>query len=111
VELNGFLYGTNGQGLLCADFKTGELKWQERGVGAGSLCYADGRLYVHGQDGKGEVALVDATSDAYRERGRFTPPDGPTQRVGMAWAYPVVANGRLYIRDWNCLWCYDVKAP
>lgn len=109
IELNGYLYGTNGEGLLCADYATGELKWQERGVGAGSVLYADQRLYVHGEKG-GAVALVEATPEAYRERGRFTPPDMPTMRKGAAWAYPVVANGRLYIRDWNCLWCYDVKA-
>lgn len=113
VELNGYLYGTNGQGLMCVDFATGDVKWQERGVGAGSVCYADGRLYVHGEN-SGEVALVEATPEAYRERGRFTPPDLPTDRgqpAGKAWAYPVVANGRLYIRDLGSLWCYDVKNP
>ena len=26
-----------------------------------------------------------------------------------AWAYPVVANGRLYVRDLGMLWCYEVK--
>jgi outer membrane protein assembly factor BamB len=109
VELNGYLYGTNGEGLMCTDYATGELKWQERGVGAGSVCYADGRLYVHGQKG-GAVALVEATPETYREKGQFTPSEMPEKRIGEAWAYPVVANGRLYIRDWNCLWCYDVKA-
>ena len=89
---------------------------RQRSVGAGSVLYADGRLYVHGE-GSGEVALVEATPEAYRERGRFTPPDMPAKRAtmekaksGKAWAYPTVANGRLYIRDWNCLWCFDVKA-
>jgi outer membrane protein assembly factor BamB len=116
IELNGYLYGTNGQGLLCADYATGELKWQERGIGTGSICYADGRLYWHSEN-SGEVALVEATPEAYREKGRFTPSDMPSNRAslekaksGRAWAYPAVANGRLYIRDWNCLWCYDVKA-
>jgi outer membrane protein assembly factor BamB len=111
IELDGHLYGTNSQGLRCVDFATGSIKWQERGVGAGSLCFADGRLYVHGE-GNGEVALVEATPEAYREKGRFTPPDRPTERgqpAGRSWAYPVVANGRLYIRDLTSLWCYDVK--
>jgi outer membrane protein assembly factor BamB len=103
----GHLYGTNGQGLLCADLKTGDIKWQERGVGAGSICLADGRLYVHGENG--EVALVEATPEAYREKGRFTPPEAPKKGPGKPWAYPVVANGRLYIRDMGTLWCYSVK--
>ncbi|HJT30616.1 MAG TPA: PQQ-binding-like beta-propeller repeat protein [Pirellulales bacterium] len=106
VLLDGFLYGTNSQGLLCVGFATGELKWQDRSVGAGAVCYADGSLYVHGEEG--DVALVEATPDAYHERGRFTPPDQPDRGRSKAWAYPVVANGRLYLRDMGTLWCYSV---
>jgi outer membrane protein assembly factor BamB len=108
VKIGNHLYGTTGQGLLCAEFATGDLKWQERGVGAASVCYADGRLYLHGENG--EVALVEATSQAYREKGRFTPPEQPERGQSKAWAYPVVANGQLYIRDLGALWCYDIKA-
>ncbi|MBC7852763.1 MAG: PQQ-like beta-propeller repeat protein, partial [Pirellulaceae bacterium] len=107
VVLEGNLYGTNGQGLLCAVLKTGDIKWQERGVGAGSVCYADGRLYVHGENG--EVALVEATPEAYREKGRFAPPSPPKKGPGKAWAYPVVANGRLYVREMGTIWCFDIK--
>jgi hypothetical protein len=70
---------------------------------------ADGRLYLHGENG--DVALLEPTPEAYREKGRFTPSDRPPQPAGSkAWAYPVVAAGRLYIREWNSLWCYDVNA-
>jgi hypothetical protein len=57
------------------------------------------------------VALVEATPDEYRELGRFSPPDQPEhkQARAKAWAYPVVANGRLYLRDQGSLWCYDVE--
>jgi outer membrane protein assembly factor BamB len=115
VEVDGYLYGTNTGSLICADFATGEIKWQFGEVKAGSLLYADGRLYWHGQE-TGEVALVEATPEGAREKGRFTPPDMPTNRTpventkaGKSWTYPALANGKLYIRDWNCLWCYDVK--
>jgi outer membrane protein assembly factor BamB len=110
VLLGDYLYGTNPEGLVSAEFKTGKVAWQAESVGPGSVLYADGRLYVHGENG--EVALVEATPEAYREKGRFTPPDQP-ERVRsreMAWAYPVVSGGRLYIRDLGTLWCYDVKA-
>ena len=55
---------------------------------------------------------MEASPESYREKGRFTPPDGPkrSQQMEKAWAYPVVANGQLYIRDHATLWCYDVKA-
>ncbi len=107
VLLGDYLFGTTSQALVCAEFKTGEIKWTERGVGAGSLCYADGRLYLHGENG--EVALVEATPEGYREKGRFTPPDQPERGQSKAWAYPVVSNGRLYIRDFGVLWCYNVR--
>jgi outer membrane protein assembly factor BamB len=120
VEVNGYLYGTGSEVLMCVEYPKGNVKWQSRDVGVGSLCYADGMLYFHAETPPGEVALVEATPEEYRGRGRFTPPNGPKNRKtddgtgkkvldGRTWAYPVVANGRLYIRDWNCLWCYDVK--
>lgn len=108
VLVGDHLYGTSTGGLMCVEFTTGTVKWQERGIGAGAVLYADGRLYVHGENG--QVALVEATPEAYREKGRFTPPDLPERGKSQAWAYPVVANGRLYIRELGSLWCYDVKA-
>lgn len=109
VRVGDHLYGSTQQGLMCAVLATGEAKWQERGVGSGSILFAEGLLYIHGNDG--DVALVEATPEAYKERGRLTPPNQP-KRAGQtkAWAYPVVANGRLYIRDLDSLWCYDIRA-
>jgi outer membrane protein assembly factor BamB len=109
VLIGDYLYGTNDKGLLCVEFTTGKEKWQDKALGAGSICVADGNLYLHGENG--DVLLVEATPDAYREKGRLTPPDQPKHKQGAkAWAYPVVANGRLYLRDQGALWCYDVKA-
>jgi outer membrane protein assembly factor BamB len=117
VLVGGYLYGTNARNeLVCMDFKTGEVKWSNPSVGAAaSLCYADGMLYVRAQGGLGfgketakpEVALVVATPDSYKEKGRFTQPDHGDR---PSWPHPVVANGRLFLRDQNVLLCYDVKA-
>jgi outer membrane protein assembly factor BamB len=104
------MYGTNKESTLCVVFKTGEVKWkQDHGIAPASLCYADGRLYLHGET-NGDVALIEASPEGFREHGHFTPPNVPDNRTGKAWAYPVVANGRLYIHDWGHLWCYDVAA-
>ena len=113
--IDGYLYGTNSQSLLCVEFTTGAVKWQERGIGTASLVYADGRLYLHGENG--DVALVEPTPMGYREKGRFTPPAPPAHAAiqgaptgpAKAWPHPVVANGRLYVRDLGTLWSYDVK--
>jgi outer membrane protein assembly factor BamB len=110
VLIDGDLYGTSQQGLVCADFKSGEVKWQDASIGQASLSFADGRLFLHGYNN--EVALVEATPDGYREAGRFTLPDPPEHTRGRmegAWAYPVVAGGRLVIRDKDTMWCYDVS--
>jgi outer membrane protein assembly factor BamB len=112
IELSGNLYGTTAQALVCTDFATGKVKWSNRSVGTGSLCYADGCLYIHGEND--EVALVEASAADYREKGRFKLSEHPKRLYGVmekAWSYPVVANGRLYIRDLNLLWCFDVKQP
>ncbi|HEY7312934.1 MAG TPA: PQQ-binding-like beta-propeller repeat protein [Gemmataceae bacterium] len=115
VRVGDYVYGTDARGeLVCVDFKTGELKWQHASVGSAALCYADGMLYVRGQGGSGFgkespalVALVEATPDGYKEKGRFEQPDHGDR---PAWPHPVVANGRLYLRDGTVLLCYDVKA-
>jgi outer membrane protein assembly factor BamB len=109
VKVGDFLYGTTGRALVCADFATGALKWEESAIGAASILYADGRLYMHGENG--QVALAEATADGYHEKGRFTPANSPDRGRSKAWAYPAVANGRLYIRDLGSLWCYDIKSP
>lgn len=107
VLIGDYLYGTTNAALLCVDFKSGDIKWENRSVGAASLCYADNRLYLHGENN--EVALIVATPESYQEKGRFTPPNPPERGRNKAWAYPIVANGRLYIRELGTLWCYDVK--
>jgi hypothetical protein len=68
--------------------------------------FADGHLYVRSE--QGPVALVEATPAGYREKGRFDQPERSKER---AWAHPVVANGRLYLRDQDILLCYDIKQP
>jgi outer membrane protein assembly factor BamB len=111
VVLGDYMYGTNKEFTLCIDFKTGEAKWQEpRFISPASILYADGRLYLHGQE-KGDLALIEATPAGFKPRGHFTPPGVPEKRVGKAWEYPVIADGKLYIHDWGTLWCYDIKAP
>jgi outer membrane protein assembly factor BamB len=111
VALGNYLYGTHGQqGLMCIELASGKEQWSDPSVGAASLCFADGRLYLHGENN--EVALVEPDPKAYREHGRFALPKQPKHVRGKgekAWSYPVVANGRLYIHDVGTLWCYDVK--
>ena len=100
-----YVYGFDDPGTLtCLRFTTGEVMWTNRSVGKGSLCYADGHLIARSE--RGPVALVEATHTGYVEKGRLEPP----ARSGHAtWPHPVIAGGRLYLRDQDKLYCYDVR--
>ena len=63
VLIGDWLYGANSSVLQCVDFKTGNAKWTNRSIGAGSVCFADGLLFLHGENG--EVALVEASPNSY----------------------------------------------
>lgn len=100
------IYGSNDPGILtCLELETGKVLWQNRSVGKGAVTYADGCIYLRSE--KGDVALVEANRERYRELGRFEQP----QRSGQsAWAHPVVAARRLFLRDQDVLLCYDLSA-
>lgn len=108
IVVGDHFYGTIGTTIGCVNLKTGAIAWTERAIGPSSYLYADGRLYARGENG--DVALIDPTPEAYREKGKFTPAGAPEKGKTKAWAHPALADGRLYIRDGNVLWCYDVKA-
>ena len=102
VKVVDYMYGFD-DGLLCMDFKTGAIAWQNRSVGKGSLVVADGMLYLLSEGH--EVALAEATPEAYKEHGRFQIPS----HGRPSWAHPVVIGGVFYIRDQQSLTAYQVR--
>jgi outer membrane protein assembly factor BamB len=101
---NGYIYGNHGSGWVCLDLKTGHKQWQERGVGKGSLCWADGMLYLFSEN-EGQAALATCSPRGLEIKGRVQ-----VQGSGPSWAHPVVIGGRLYLRYDTNLYCFDVKA-
>lgn len=105
VVIDGYLYGSSDPGILtCLELKTGKVKWKNRSPGKGSLVYADGHLYY--RDENGPITLVEATPKEYREKGKF---DQPSRSKRRAWAHPVIADGKLFIRDMDKLLVFDVR--
>ncbi len=107
----GSLYGANGGNsggyLACLNYESGEVLWDERRngrrVAKGSVAFADDRLYFRTEDGI--MLLIEPSTAEYLERGRFEQPE----RSGKpTWAHPVIANGKLYLRDHDMLYCYDI---
>ena len=103
VLVGDYLYGFSSAILTALKFDTGEVAWKDRSVGKGSLVYADGRLYCFSE--RGVVGLVEATPTGYVERGRFRIEAGSIE----TWTHPVVVGGRLYLRDQDTIYAYDVR--
>ena len=105
------LYGANGiNGWKCIEFANGKSAWTARELGSGPGVAADGLLICVTQE-DGEVVLVEATPAAYTEKSRFKLPKASTQRKpsGKVWSHPVIADGRLYLRDQELIFCYQIK--
>jgi outer membrane protein assembly factor BamB len=107
------IYGfSQGKGWTCLNLESGETVWSERrAFRAGAVTCAEGRLYVYSEE-DGAAALVEASPDGWKELGRFTIPQQSSLRKpnGKIWTPPVVSGGRLFLRDQELLFCYDVKA-
>jgi hypothetical protein len=103
---------SEGKGWLCQSFETGEIAWMEKSkLRAGSIAYADGHLHCRGED-DGTTVLIAASSTGWTETGRLRPPQQSAQRKssGKMWTLPVIAGGRLFLRDQELLFCFDVES-
>ncbi|MBA4019680.1 MAG: polyvinylalcohol dehydrogenase [Pirellula sp.] len=109
VLLGDYLYCGNGHNKgfpVCVEFMTGKIVWDGgRGAGSGSaaIVAADGQVYFRYQDGT--MALVEATPAGYKLGGIFKIPNVENP----SWPHPVVAGGKLYLREQDNLFVYDVK--
>ena len=97
------VYGTDEGLLTCLDLKSGTVAWQNRSVGKGAVVWADGLLVLRSEEGA--VALVECSPRGYVEKGRFTPANRSDR---PAWPHPVIANGKLWLRDQESLAVYEV---
>jgi outer membrane protein assembly factor BamB len=106
VHHGGYLYGIDGRQeggaqLRCVELKTGKVRWTHQGFGVASLLLAEGHLITLCENG--ELALIEATPDAFREKARVKVLTGPC-RAELA-----LANGRLYARDNTKLICLNLQ--
>jgi len=106
---DGYVYTGSGHNKgfpVSVELASGEIAWgpvRNEGKDSAAIAYADDRLYFRYQNGL--MVLVEATPEAYRERGSFMIPDVERQ----SWAHPVISGGKLYLREQDNLFCYDVK--
>jgi outer membrane protein assembly factor BamB len=106
IKVGDTLYGFSGNqpGVLVAmDFKTGKVAWKDRSVDKGNCILAEGLLYCQGENGK--FGLIDPSPAGYKEISRFEFPKGEFN----TWTVPVIANGRLYVREQDNLYAFDIR--
>ncbi len=116
VIVGGFLFGHfEGSGLACFDLKSLEKPvWSNRRMERGSIIWADDRLYYYNSE-TGDVLLLEAATTKPAKvdnlvQGKFTPVASTKRKPnGKAWTHPVIADGKLYIRDQELLHCYEIK--
>ena len=105
----GYVYTGTGHNKgfpLSVKISDGAVAWgkiRNEGQGSAAVAYADGRLYFRYQDGL--MVLVEATPEGYHEHGSFMIPDV----THPSWAHPVIAGGKLYLREQGTLFCYDIS--
>ena len=108
ILLDGTVYTGTGHNKgfpIAANFADGKILWgpiRNQGRDSSAIAYADGRLYFRFADGR--MYLVEATPEEYREHGTFVIPEIERQ----SWSLQVIANGKLYLREQDNLFCYDI---
>jgi outer membrane protein assembly factor BamB len=119
VLVGGYLYGfSDNRGWVCQKLLTGAEVWvqrQQSKLGPGCLMCAGGQLYLFGED-DGKVVLIDANPKGWKQHGSFEIPKKSqeakkrnTSSAAKIWTHPVVSDNRLYLRDQEYLFCYDLK--
>lgn len=114
IGIGDYVYGHGDRtGWVCLNIKDGsdEPKWAEKkSLGKGSISYADGHFYCYAEN-DGTLVRIKASPDGWDELDRFKLPKlSPTRpNQGKVWAHPVIARGKLFLRDYELLYAYDLK--
>lgn len=109
ILLGDYIYaghGHNAGAPTCLKWLTGETVWRHKrgpGTGSAAVAYADGNLYFRFENGL--MALIGATPEEYQEKGTFQIPNVEQP----SWSHPVIAGGKLYLREQDVLYCYSIK--
>jgi outer membrane protein assembly factor BamB len=118
VLLDGYVYFGHGQNNgvpVCVNFKTGDVAWhadrEPQGArGSAAYSFADGMLYVRYENRLMTLVKPSPKEEENKVVSSFMLPEPNDKKYNQSWPHPVIANGKMYIRDQNMLYCYDIKA-
>jgi outer membrane protein assembly factor BamB len=103
VVMGNTVFGYSSSVLTAMNLQTGKVAWRDRSVGKGSVTLVGGNLYLFSEDGV--VGLAEANPEQYKEKSRFSIPRGSYN----TWTPPVISDGRMYLREQDNLYCYNVR--
>ena len=114
VLVNGYIYGySDDRTWVCQNMKTGEMVWKERNneVGKGAVLAVNDRLILMSER-TGLLTVVAASPDGWKEFGKMEIPERTniSTKDNSVWAHPVIAHGKLFTRDHDLLFCFDLMA-
>jgi outer membrane protein assembly factor BamB len=103
VYYNGYIYSNSDPGnLVCMAPETGAVSWRQGGFEKGGLIIVDGVILALTGNG-GDLVMAQADPTAYHELGRMTP------LGGQSWTAPILADGRLIVRNTEAMACLDLR--
>ena len=111
IKVDDHFYGSSAKAWVCQSEKDGSMVWADRKIKKGCLTYADGMFYQI-EEGSGRVLLIKADPESHEIVSQFKMEPQTTRRnpKGRIWVHPVIANGKLFVRDQEIIICYDIKA-
>ncbi len=112
IYMNGCFFGHgNGRTFVCQDLDSGKELWAEETLKKGAIAFADNRFYYI-EEKSGDVVLFSADKKGWEQKGRFKlePQSEKRSPQGAIWVHPVIANGKLYLRDQEIICCYDITS-
>jgi hypothetical protein len=105
VVHQGHAYGFDGAVFCCVDLGTGKRRWKQGRYGRGQVMLLADQSLLLVLTEEGEAVLLTANPSRHEEIGRFPAVDGKT------WNHPVIAHGRLYVRNAEEMACYEFASP
>lgn len=110
VLVDGNLYTCDERSFKCVDFKSGEIKWEERDnqYKHGTVLYADGNLILLTQFG--ELKIGKASPEGFKPTATTTVFKMGEGRNQQCWTIPTLAYGRLFCRNLHTMVCLDLRS-
>jgi outer membrane protein assembly factor BamB len=102
VVHGGSIYGFDGAIFCCLDQASGKRRWKGGRYGRGQVILLPEQSLLLVISEKGEIVLLAADSERHRELGRFR------ALAEKTWNHPVIAHGRLYVRNDEEMACFEL---